>query len=99
MTDINELITRFINAKKTTAFGGSISTVQKILHENTKSSKTQFKNAVRELDSVCKNTLSTSDMYSVANELRSWMRSYLERWDEIPKKIPFRKYQEWLANK
>lgn len=99
MTDINELITRFVNAKKTTAFGGSISTVQKILHENTKTSKTQFKNAVRELDSVCKNTLSTSEMYSVANELRSWMRRYLEHWDKIPKKIPFRKYQEWLENK
>lgn len=99
MTNINELITRFINVKKTTAFGGSISTVQKIVHENTKPSKTQFKNAVKELDSVCKNTLSISEMYSVANELRSWMRKYLERWDEIPKKIPFRKYQEWLDNK
>ena len=99
MTDINELITRFINVKKTTAFGGSVSTVQKILHENTKTSKTQFKNAVKELDSVCKNTLSTSEMYSVANELRSLMRNYLERWNDIPKKIPFRKYLEWLENK
>lgn len=92
-----EVIDEFNKLKKAEC-NSDITSVNKVLHSETKCSKTQFKNAMRELTTVRATLLTSSALYPIVTELQNWVNKMMCAWDDVPKKISFSKFQEWIEN-
>ena len=76
-----------------------ITNINKVLHSENKCSKTQLKNAIRELSALRLTLLTSSELYPIVTELESWITKMTTIWDDIPKKVSFSKFQKWLESK